>query len=259
LILIKAEFVKEDYVEHVISKSATVKNIEDAIKMLEVDKYIELVDERNCRIETHFNTEGGFSLTIVETLINGDVSLTFAEEPSLNVSNILKAFDLFHHKNHTELMKSFKWRVGKDMADVKREIEQEYEEKYGAFNKEIEETLRSAEINSDFLLAQSLKDIDSITKEHNEGLFAGEKKENYSPSFWDVSSHGGLNNKIICSQCGENGCVHTKSASKKAGISGGKATAALLTGGISLLGFGLSRKEKVTEAYCGNCKSTWYF
>ena len=46
---------------------------------------------------------------------------------------------------------------------------------------------------------------------------------------------------------------------KKVGISGGKATAALLTAGISTLATGLSRKEKLTQAHCENCDSTWNF
>jgi hypothetical protein len=45
----------------------------------------------------------------------------------------------------------------------------------------------------------------------------------------------------------------------KKGISGGKATGALLTGGVSILASGLSRKEKVTEARCANCRQTWHF
>jgi hypothetical protein len=47
--------------------------------------------------------------------------------------------------------------------------------------------------------------------------------------------------------------------SRKAGISGGKATGAILTGGLSLLATGLSRKERLTEAHCDNCGSTWTF
>jgi len=64
---------------------------------------------------------------------------------------------------------------------------------------------------------------------------------------------------IICPHCQTKGSVTTRSVKKKAGISGGKATAALLTAGISLLGTGLSRKDKVTEAHCSNCGATWYF
>jgi hypothetical protein len=46
---------------------------------------------------------------------------------------------------------------------------------------------------------------------------------------------------------------------RKKGISGGKVMGGLLTGGISLLATGLSRKEQATQAHCDNCKSTWDF
>ncbi len=71
--------------------------------------------------------------------------------------------------------------------------------------------------------------------------------------------HGPLNHQIICPHCQWTGTVRTKPIKKKAGISGGKATAAILTGGVSMLATGLSRKEAVTQAYCDNCKSTWSF
>lgn len=64
---------------------------------------------------------------------------------------------------------------------------------------------------------------------------------------------------IICPHCNHQGLVRTKKVKQKRGISGGKATAALLTGGVSILAIGLSRKERFTEAYCGKCKSTWLF
>lgn len=69
----------------------------------------------------------------------------------------------------------------------------------------------------------------------------------------------GLNSKMICPHCQEKGTVKTEKVTQKKGISGGKATGALLTGGISLLATGLSRKEDVTKAHCVNCSSTWYF
>jgi hypothetical protein len=43
----------------------------------------------------------------------------------------------------------------------------------------------------------------------------------------------------------------------KAGISGGKFTAAVLTGGLSLLVVGLSRQELRTQMICSHCKVTW--
>jgi hypothetical protein len=51
----------------------------------------------------------------------------------------------------------------------------------------------------------------------------------------------------------------TKRLKAKKGISGAKATGALLTGGLSILATGLSRKEWVTDAKCKNCKSRWQF
>jgi hypothetical protein len=67
------------------------------------------------------------------------------------------------------------------------------------------------------------------------------------------------NPALICPHCQVGGRCVTKKVSCKKGISGGKATAAVLTGGVSLLATGLSRKEIDTEAHCKNCNSTWYF
>jgi len=65
--------------------------------------------------------------------------------------------------------------------------------------------------------------------------------------------------QIICSQCQTRGHVRTMAVTRKKGISGAKATGALLTGGVSLLATGLSRKDDETQAHCTNCESTWYF
>ena len=65
--------------------------------------------------------------------------------------------------------------------------------------------------------------------------------------------------KILCAHCHSVGCVTTAIVTLKKGISGGKATEAILTGGWSLLAVGLSRKEKATEAKCSNCGSVWHF
>ena len=69
--------------------------------------------------------------------------------------------------------------------------------------------------------------------------------------------HGPLNPAMVCPHCQQRGRVHTKQVDRKRGISGTKATAAVLTGGASILATGLSQKDKATEAYCGNCKNTW--
>lgn len=64
---------------------------------------------------------------------------------------------------------------------------------------------------------------------------------------------------IICPHCHVRGKVTTQTVKMKRGISGGKATAAILTVGVSLLATGLARKEKTTKATCHNCGAVWYF
>lgn len=63
--------------------------------------------------------------------------------------------------------------------------------------------------------------------------------------------------RIVCPHCGVAGRVTTRQVRVKRGISGGKATGALLTGGVSMLATGLSRKEGHTAMSCGNCGMGW--
>lgn len=74
-----------------------------------------------------------------------------------------------------------------------------------------------------------------------------------------LSAYGPVNPTLICPHCQKTGRVHTKPVRQKKGISGAKATGAVLTGGLSMLATGLSRKEALTEAHCDNCGSTWRF
>ena len=71
--------------------------------------------------------------------------------------------------------------------------------------------------------------------------------------------YGELNPAIVCSHCQTKGAVRRKIVVKKAGVSGSKATSAILTAGLSLLAVGLSKKEEVIEAHCANCKTTWHY
>lgn len=64
---------------------------------------------------------------------------------------------------------------------------------------------------------------------------------------------------IICPHCQTKGSVTTQRIKKKVGVSGGKATGAVLTCGLSLFATGLSRKDTLTEASCSNCNSTWVY
>jgi len=70
---------------------------------------------------------------------------------------------------------------------------------------------------------------------------------------------GKISPEYICPHCQTKGHVRTMSVERKQGISGAKATGALLTAGVSILATGLSRKEDMTQAHCGNCDSTWHF
>ena len=63
--------------------------------------------------------------------------------------------------------------------------------------------------------------------------------------------------QMVCPHCQVRGQVHTKRVKIKRGISGGKATGAVLTAGFSILATGLSRKEAATQATCNNCRVTW--
>jgi hypothetical protein len=68
---------------------------------------------------------------------------------------------------------------------------------------------------------------------------------------------GSLNAAMVCPHCQMRGKVRAKQLTQNKGISGGKATAAVLTAGTSLLAVGLSRKERATQAHCCNCNSTF--
>lgn len=64
--------------------------------------------------------------------------------------------------------------------------------------------------------------------------------------------------KIICPHCRTKGTVTTRKVTLKRGVSGGKATGALLTGGVSMLATGLSRKEATIELSCSDCAMVWH-
>lgn|GEM_PF-2907467 len=71
--------------------------------------------------------------------------------------------------------------------------------------------------------------------------------------------YGRINLAMVCPHCQSVGKIRTKEVKQKKGVSGGKATAAVLTAGVSLLAVGLSRKEGATQAHCDNCNNTWFF
>ena len=68
-----------------------------------------------------------------------------------------------------------------------------------------------------------------------------------------------LDRNMICPYCHATGTVTTTKVKKKSGIHGGKATAAVLTAGLTLIGTGLSRKNTMTQAHCSKCGATYTF
>jgi hypothetical protein len=77
--------------------------------------------------------------------------------------------------------------------------------------------------------------------------------------FHMLLEYGYVNSQLFCPHCQSKGHVRAKPVVQKVGISGGKATAAVLTLGASMLATGLSRKQSFTQAHCDNCNSTWLF
>ena len=96
------------------------------------------------------------------------------------------------------------------------------------------------------------------------GLAMGTNKPSNMPpdelkDYDDRLRWGPVSPAYICPHCQTKGFVRTMPVKRKRGISGAKATAGLLTTGLSVLATGLSRKEGLTQAHCGNCNSTWDF
>lgn len=75
----------------------------------------------------------------------------------------------------------------------------------------------------------------------------------------DDRQDGPVNEHMVCPHCQTRGSVRCKKSHVAQGISGGKATAALVTGGVSVLATGLSRVEERTQAKCDICNSRWSF
>ena len=63
--------------------------------------------------------------------------------------------------------------------------------------------------------------------------------------------------KIVCPHCQTQGSVTIKMLTRGKGISGGKATGALFTGGASMLATGLSKNVPTRHLTCGNCAMEW--
>ncbi len=71
--------------------------------------------------------------------------------------------------------------------------------------------------------------------------------------------YGPIRPQMRCPHCDHDKCVRAQVVKSKKGISGAKATGAVITGGLSVLATGLSQKEYNTKAHCDNCGSAWTF
>lgn len=74
-----------------------------------------------------------------------------------------------------------------------------------------------------------------------------------------TKNFGIINPELICPHCQTKGLVRNKYIKSDQGISGDKATAAVLTGGATVLFTGLKNETIKTQAYCEKCRSIWYF
>lgn len=63
---------------------------------------------------------------------------------------------------------------------------------------------------------------------------------------------------IICKSCGLRGNCTAKRVQRKNGIDGTKASAAVLTGGTSILFTGLSERHDSTQIKCRACRAVYY-
>lgn len=98
-----------------------------------------------------------------------------------------------------------------------------------------------------------------ICEEYKLSEMTPQEREEYSRNVVLTYEWGSLNGEMICPHCRNKGQVRSKPVVRSKGISGSKATAAMLTGGLSVFATGLSRKENQTQAHCCACNNTWEF
>jgi len=84
------------------------------------------------------------------------------------------------------------------------------------------------------------------------------------PSPEQVMSHEGpeatgsaATNEMVCPHCGTKGKVTTRKVASGPSTAGDSLATGILTAGFSLLGTELSRKQTVTQAWCGHCGESW--
>jgi hypothetical protein len=91
----------------------------------------------------------------------------------------------------------------------------------------------------------------------NVGMWIGFVIGGYIAVKLAIANRPQVNDKLVCPHCATTGQVKASVVSRKQGITGGKATGALMTGGLSMAATGLSRKQIMRHMACGNCGTEW--
>jgi hypothetical protein len=134
-------------------------------------------------------------------------------------------------------------------TQLAREMRESLERRTAAAKKEFEgREARELEEWSVGLRAKRQAYLDTMTPEEHE-----QRKQDVVSELWS----GGSKEALVCPHCQSRGTVTTKTKKVGKGVSGGKATAAILTVGVSLIGPGLSRNVKVTQLTCSKCHMSW--
>ena len=214
-----------------VTEEPTEENVRRAIDELKVGEFCKLGDWPGATIEITRKAPDSYSATYMES------------NPEFRIVDLDHQVDIETAKG---LLISF---IGQERISLQGRDS----EKWKLFDQ-----TESAKKARDTVSAE----LHSRLAAHDTGLadrvIAATNLNDEKPSSYLVGK-GEKNEKMLCPHCQTKGQVFTKQTSKKAGVSGGKATGALLTAGLSLLLTGLSRSEEVTQAYCANCESSWQF
>lgn len=294
MLLSKSTFSQSDVLnesEQVLSQDVSESELITALRNFNVNEAIILLKDESLKLQTEKRDEGGYFLNIWETSFSGNESILYVDGGVATLNEVETAFKLFLKKDMSALRSRFMWCAGEDESvvipdlpaklpsarDTAREWMQQmaiesgtelYESDFDGMEIDEASVVLSPVDTTNFTEDEMKSYLDEMDKEHQKTIaiinedFERAKKNSdsiYNPSWSDVALYGSLNRNLICPHCNEKGKVHQNQDSKKSGISGGKATAVILTAGFSLLATGLSRKEKVTTNYCANCNSKWTF
>jgi hypothetical protein len=230
-------------VEDEIYEKPTEKFITAALALLEVKQTCILLTEDSAFIQTRRDSDHSYALEYLEL---EPYELFEQNETPVALRTVTESFLSFFHEDH-------KWKsIGRWRSAINQPDPNEPEIPPGVTAQELLRILVPSSHDADPASRRSTAEILQSLAEDRDAL-----KNN--PMLDKVPfGYGPANPSLICPHCQIKGHVRTRMKNQKMGISGGKATAALITAGLSLFVAGLSRKEKVTQAFCGKCSSEWH-